>query len=132
MVTSLTDEGAAAQGNALARLLDGGQLRVYAGTVPSSVRAALGAATLLSTLTLNNPCAPVTTNNIITFYAISPANAVATATATFYRLCKSDGTPVAQDTAGGPGSGAALIFDSADIQSGATVSVSSLSHTVTN
>ena len=76
-----------------------GLLRWYAGAVPASAEASLGAATLLAELPCSATFAPGSASGLLTANAISPAAAVGSGTATFYRLYKSDGTtPVAVAT----------------------------------
>ena len=74
---------------------NGGQLRVYAGAVPANADAALGGATLLATLTLNATAFSAASGGVLTANAITRASAaVASGTASFFRLLASDGTTV--------------------------------------
>jgi hypothetical protein len=102
-----------------------GQLKLYTGTRPTTVDTALSGNTLLATLTCNATAFGAASTGVMTAGAIGSATAVATGTATFFRLFKSDGTTAVIDgdvaasgsdlnLAGGPG-----------ITSGQTVSVSS-------
>lgn len=100
-------------------------LRIYSGTRPTSVGTALSGNTLLAELTGNGTSFGTAASGALTANAITSATAVATGTASFFRLFKSDGTTAVIDgdvaatgsdlnLAGGPG-----------ITTGQTVSVSS-------
>lgn len=78
-----------------------GRLRLYSGTEPANVRAALGGAVLLSEHNMSDPSAPAPTLDVLTFNAISTENAIASGTPTFGRVFNSDGTTaLAQGTVG--------------------------------
>lgn len=103
------------------------KLSLYSGTVPTDANSALSGNTLLVTLVgsatfgvVANASGVVT----LTANAISTVNAVATGTATFGRLFKTDGsTLVLQFTVGT--SGTDLVLNSAALTSGGPVSVTS-------
>jgi len=81
--------------DAIRSAYNSGKLRVYSGTVPASADAALGGATLLAELTLNATAFPASSGGVLTANAITRANAaVASGTASFFRLLGSDGTTV--------------------------------------
>lgn len=100
-----------------------GVLNIYTGTRPASVGTALSGNTLLAALTCGSPFG-VNASGVVTANAIASNTAVATGTATFFRLTTSGGTAVIDGDAaatasdlnlnGGPG-----------ITSGQTVGVSS-------
>lgn len=119
-----------AQADALARLEDGGKLRIYSGTAPTRGDDALSGNTLLAELTLNATSAPAAVNGVLTYNAITAdASADATGTATFFRTLKADGTTVVrQGTVGTATSD--LVLNSTAIQAGAQVSVTAFTHTV--
>lgn len=130
MTISLTNLAATTEADAFARLLDSGKLKIYSSTVPATADTALGAQVLLGTLPLSATSAPGASNGVLTFNAITDdSSADATGTATFYRLTKSDDTVVAQGSVGT--SGENLNLNSVAIQIGATISVTSFTHTVT-
>lgn len=118
------------QADALARLLDGGFLRIYSGTQPATADTALSGNTLLAELAFAATSAPAAVAGVLTFNAIGQdSSADATGTATFYRCFEADGTSVVMD--GNIATSAAnLNLNSVAIQAGAAVSVSSFVHTV--
>lgn len=108
------------------------RLRLYSGTPPANVDAALSGNTLLAELVMSNPAfgAAVDANpgGRVTANAISDdTSADATGTATFARIVDRDNTPRIQLTAGT--SGTEVILNSAALQAGANVGVSSLTFT---
>lgn len=105
--------------------LNGGYLRIYAGSVPADADAALGGATLLAELPLNATCAASASAGSAAFNAItSDSSADATGTATFFRLFASNGTTVIAQGACGT-SGQQLNLSTTSIAAGAIVSCSS-------
>lgn len=105
-----------------------GLLKIYAGSVPADVNAALGGATLLGTLTMSNPAFGSASSGVATASAItSDTSADATATATFFRITNAAGTAIIQGNVGT--SGADLNLSSTAITSGGTIAVSSLTYT---
>lgn len=108
-----------------------GLLRLYDGSQPASPDTAVSTQTKLAELTCNATAfAGSATSGVLTANAISNANAVASGTASWFRLCKSDGTPVIDGTVGT--SGTDLIVDNTSINSGQQVSVTSLTVTSGN
>jgi hypothetical protein len=105
-----------------------GLLKIYAGTVPADVNAALGAATLLATLTMSTTAFGAASSGVATAAAItSDTSADATGTATFFRITNAAGTAIIQGNVGT--SGADLNLSSTSITTGGTVAVSSLTYT---
>ena len=101
-------------------------LRIYSGTAPANVGAALSGNTLLAELRGNaSAWAAAASSGVLTLNAItSDSSADATGTATFFRWFKSDGTTaVIQGTVNT--SGGDLNLNSTSISSGVQVSVSS-------
>ena len=102
-----------------------GKLRIYSGTRPATGGTAT---TLLVELTLNATFAPAASGGVLTANAITSGTAVATGTASWARILKSDGTTICIDLGVGT-SGAELILPTVSIVAAATVSASSLTIT---
>ncbi len=108
-------------------------LTIYDGTPPANVDAALSGNTVLAELTMSatafGAAADAAPGATVTANAISDdTSANATGTASFFRIIDGGSTPRVQGTVGT--SGADLNFNSVAIQSGAQVSVTSLTITV--
>lgn len=130
-IANLSDTAAEAEANALAPLLNSGFIEFYSGTQPANANTALSGNTLLATLTFGNPAfGSAAAGGVITANAITSGNAVATGTATFARLYKSDGTTVIMDVTVST-SGAGINLNTTSLVSGGLVSVTSFTHTVT-
>jgi len=120
-----------AEGDALAPLLNSGYLRIYTGSQPATADTAIGAQVLLAELRFNATAAGATVAGVITFNAITSATAAATGTAAWFRALKSDGTSAIFDgTADVTANTPNLVLNSVAISSGATVSVTSFTHTI--
>lgn len=98
-----------------------GLLRIYSGTRPAGGGTPT---TLLAELPLPATFAPAPSGGVLTGNPISSATAVATGTATWFRITTSGGTYVFDGDAGEAGT--ELILDNASIVASGTVSVSSL------
>lgn len=124
----LSNEGASAAADAACALCNTGYLRIYSGTKPANADAAI-TGTLLAELTFGATAFAGASNGVATANAIGADTAAdATGTATHFRAWKSNGTsPVFDGTVGT--SGADLNLNSVAIQSGAQVSVTSLTYT---
>ncbi len=112
--------------------LDGGFLRIYAGTRPATVDTALGGATLLAELTLGTPAFAAASAASKAANAITSDNAAnATGTASFYTLVLSNGTTrvIDGDCVVSPGPGD-LVLPTLSIVQNVTVAVSSLVYTM--
>lgn len=118
-------------------LANAGKLRVYSGTQPTDANTAIGAQVLLGEFTMNatafgasvaSGTAP-NRNAVATANAIADITALATNTAAWFRLVKSDGTTVLFDGTVGT-SGCDLNLTDITITTGETMSVTSF--TVTN
>lgn len=108
-----------------------GLLRVYDGSQPASPDTAITSQNKLAELTTNaSAFAGAASGGVLTANAISSVNAVASGTASWFRLCKSDATAVIDGTVGT--SGTDLIIDNTSINSGQQVSVTSLTITSGN
>ena len=113
-----------------ATVFGGATLAIYSGTQPATADTALSGNTVLATFTL--PAAgsnSVSSAGVITFGAITNVTAVATGTAVFARV--TNGANTVCDMSVGTSS-ADCIINSTAISSGATVSISSMSYTVTH
>jgi len=106
----------------------GATLTIYTGTQPANPQTALSGNTALAAFTLPAAGSNAVSNGVITFGTISNVSASATGTATFFRI--TNGATVVCDGSVGTAS-ADLILNSTAISSGATVSISSFSYTVT-
>lgn len=98
-----------------------GKLRIYSGTRPATGGAIT---TLLVELTLNATFAPAASAGVLTLNSITSGTAVATGTATWARIFKSDGTTIAADMDVGT-SGTSIVLGTTSIVTGATVAVTS-------
>lgn len=132
--TKVSNAAATAEANALSGLLDNGYLRIYDSTggtgQPATVDTAIGSQVLLAELRFANPADAGAANGVITFSAITQdSSANATGTATWFRAFGSDGTTAVWD-GNVSTSGATLNLNTTAIQSGAAVSVTSLTFTV--
>jgi hypothetical protein len=124
--------------DAVTLLLNSGKLEIYTGTQPTDANTALGAQTLLSTLTFGSTAfvSPAVASGsagskIVTATAntiTSDTSAAATGTAAWFRAFKSDGTTVVMDGSVGT-SGADLNLNTLSIVTGATVSCTSFTIT---
>lgn len=129
--TQLSNAAVNAQADALSLLLNNGYLRMYTASQPANADTALGAQTLLAELRFNATAAAAAVAGLITFNAITGANAAASGTAAFFRCLKSDGTTVVFDgTIDVSGNTPNLVLNSTAISAGAAVSVSSFTHQV--
>jgi hypothetical protein len=108
--------------------LNNGYLRIYSGTKPASVAAAI-TGTLLAELRFNATAFGTSTNGVANANALTAdSSADNTGTATHFRAFQSDGTTAVYDGTVGT-SGCDLNLNSVAISAGAAVSVSSLSLT---
>lgn len=128
-VINLSDTAANVEANAFAPLCNSGFIEIYSGTQPVNANTALSGNTLLATLTFGATAFGAASASVITANTITPGTAVATGTATFARLYESNGTTVVGDITVGT-SGAGLNLNTTSIVTGATVSCSSFTLTV--
>lgn len=132
LAPSISTAARTAAADAVVDLIDAGSppglLKIYAGSVPADVNAVLGGATLLGTLTLDNPAFGAASSGVATAGPItSDTSADATGTASFFRITNAAGTAIIQGTVGT--SGCDLNLSSTSITAGGTISVSSLTYT---
>lgn len=101
-----------------------GKLRIYSGTKPANVAAALSGNTLLADLALSATAAGAASGGVLTFNAITAdSSADNTGTATFFSVTKSDNTRIIDGTVGT--SGADMTIDNTSINAGQQVTCSS-------
>lgn len=100
MSLQLTTAARNAQLDAItAQVGNGGKLKIYTGSAPATANdPATG--TLLSTHTLGSPFAPAASSGVLSPTLPSDATAVASGTAGYFRVTKSDDTVVGQGTCG--------------------------------
>ena len=99
----------------------GSIIRLYDGTQPTNANTAISTQTLLVSLTIAGAFG-TDSNGTITLGSVTSGTAVASSTATFFRIVKSDGTTVVMDGSVGT-SGADLNLNTTTIASGQTVSI---------
>lgn len=129
LAPSISNEAANAAADAVARKLDNGYLRIYAGSKPANADASLGAAVLLAELRFNATSAPAAAAGVLTFNAFTADSAAdATGTAAFFRAFKSDGTSPVWDGTVGTAT-ADMIVPTTSIVAGVAVSVTSATFT---
>jgi uncharacterized glyoxalase superfamily protein PhnB len=101
-----SDDAAKAMADALAAKFNSGTIKIYAGTRPTDANTAVGAQTLLATLTMGSTAFPASaaSGTAPTRKAVATANTITgdtsadtTGTATWFRALKSDGTTVIMD-----------------------------------
>jgi len=100
----------------------GSIIRLYDGTQPTNANTAISTQTLLVSLTVAGSFG-TDSNGTITLGTVTSGTAVASSTATFFRIVKSDGTTVVMDGSVGT-SGADMNLNTTTIASGQTVSIS--------
>lgn len=107
----------------------GGFLRIYDGTIPTSVASSI-TGTLLAELTLGTPFAASASSGVLTLGAItSDASANATGTATHFRVFKSDGTTAVFQGTVGQTASYDLVVVSTSIVTGVEVAITSFTIT---
>lgn len=128
--TRLSTDGRDVQLNALGPLLNNGYIRIYDGTQPATPNTAVSTQVLLAELRwgatafgTSSGGGPITANAIT-----QDSSADATGTATWFRALKSDGTTAEMDGSVGVGATFNINMNSAAIQSGAAVSITSFTH----
>src|SRR5512139_1209369 len=129
----ITNAVASAACDAIVDAIDGGPaagtIKIYAGTIPTNADTAVGAQTLLATLTFSDPAFGAAADGVATASAItSDTSADATNTATWARIATSAGTTVMDVTVGT--SGDDINFNTVSFVTGATVAITALTVTV--
>lgn len=128
----LTNAAASAAADAVVDLIDAGSgagtIKIYTGTIPTDANTAIGAQTLLATLTFSDPAFGAASNGVATASAItSDSSADATGTAAWARIADSNGTTIMDVTVGT--SGEDINFNTVSFVSGAAIAISSLTYT---
>lgn len=98
-------------------------IKIYSGTQPVNANTAISGQTLLISLNVSGSFG-TDSNGTITLSSVTSATAVATGTASFFRITKSDSTTVVMDGSVGTSS-ADMILDNTSIATGQTVSITS-------
>jgi hypothetical protein len=98
-------------------------IEIYAGTQPANANTAISGQTLLVTLPVSGSFG-TDSNGTITLSSVTSATAVATGTASFFRIFKADGTTVVMDGSVGTSS-ADMILNNTSVVTGQTVSITS-------
>jgi len=113
--------------------LNSGKLRIYSGTQPATASTAISGNTLLAELTFNATAFGASSNGVATAGSITAVSAAATGTAAWFRALKTGGVDVTDNVYDGTVGTATcdLIINSTAIQSGAQVSVTTLTLTET-
>jgi hypothetical protein len=129
----ITNAVASAACDAIVDAIDGGAgagtIKIYAGTIPTDADTALGAQTLLATLTFSDPAFGAASNGVATASAItSDTSADATNTATWARIASSTPVTIMDVTVGT--SGDDINFNTVSFVTGATVAITALTVTV--
>jgi len=108
-----------------------GLLRIYDGAQPAGPDAAVTSQVKLAEFTCNATAfAGAASGGVLTANAVSAANAIASGTASWFRLCKADGTAAVDGTVGT--SGTDCIIGNTAISAGEDLSVISLAITSAN
>jgi hypothetical protein len=100
----------------------GALINIYAGSQPANANTAISGQTLLVTLTVSGSFG-TDSNGTITVSTVTNGTAVATNTATFFRITKSDTTTVVMDGSVAT-SDADLVLNNTSIATGQVVSIS--------
>lgn len=115
--------------DAQSALLNSGYIRIYSGTQPDTPEDGIGAGVLLAELRFGNPAFGAAANAIATANAITEEDAaLATGTAAWCRMLKSDGTTAIKDGSVGT-SAANVVLGSVAIQINQVVQITSLTIT---
>jgi hypothetical protein len=127
----LTNAAASAAADAVVDRIDtggAGTIKIYTGTIPTDADTAIGAQTLLATLTFSATAFGAASNGVATANAItSDTSADATGTAAWARIANGAGTTQMDVTVGT--SGEDINFNTVSFVSGATVAITSLTYT---
>lgn len=128
----LSNAAASAAADAVVDMIDAGAgagtIKLYSGTIPTNADTAVGAQTLLATLTFSDPAFGAASNGVATANAItSDTSADATGTATWARVETSAPATVMDLTVGT--SGEDINLNTNSIVAGATVAITSLTYT---
>lgn len=114
--------------NAALDVCNSGYFDIYDGTQPTNADTAVGSQVKLARLTLSATAFAAASGGSKAANSITSAAALATGTASWYRITKSDDTAVFDGSVGT--SSANLVMNSTAIQVGATVAVTSFTATM--
>jgi hypothetical protein len=127
----LTNAAASAAADAVVDRIDtggAGTIKIYTGTIPTDADTAVGAQTLLATLTFSATAFGAASNGVATASAItSDTSADATGTAAWARIASGAGTTQMDVTVGT--SGDDINFNTVSFVTGATVAITALTYT---
>ena len=127
----LTNAAASAAADAVVDRIDtggAGTIKIYTGTIPTDADTAVGAQTLLATLTFSGTAFGAASNGVATASAItSDTSADATGTAAWARIANGAGTTQMDVTVGT--SGDDINFNTVSFVTGATVAITALTYT---
>ena len=127
----LTNAAASAAADAVVDRIDvggAGTIKIYSGTIPTDADTAVGAQTLLATLTFGATAFGAASNGVATANAItSDTSADATATAAWARIASGGATTQMDVTVGTTGED--INFNTVAFVTGATVAITSLTYT---
>ena len=98
-------------------------IRIYDGSQPANANTAISTQTLLAALTVTGSFG-TDSNGTLTISSVASTTAVASGTASFFRIVKSDGTTVVMDGSIGT-SDADMVVNTTTITSGENVQISS-------
>lgn len=126
--TQLAFNTADVANNVIGPLLNSGFMDIYDGTQPTNADTAIGAQVKLARLTFGATAFGASASGVITANAITSGTILATSTATWCRLLKTDGTTVVMDGTVGV-SGCNVTVNSASFVTGATAAVTACTFT---
>lgn len=127
--TQLTNLAASTEADALSDLLDNGWIDILDGTQAATADTAIGSQVVLVSLRLNTTFSGAASAGVLTANAITSGTAVATGTASWARIYKSDHTTTVMDCSVAT-SDANVIVPTTSIVSGQEITCSSFTHTV--
>lgn len=115
--------------DALVDQLDSGTIKIYTGTIPTNADTAVGAQTLLATLTFGATAFGAASNGVATANTITGDSSIdATGTAAWARVATSGGTTIMDLTVGT--SGEDINFNTVSFVSGASCDITSMTVTM--
>lgn len=117
-----------AEADALAVLLDGGNLRLYDGQQPQTCGDSDRASTLLAEAKLANPAAPAAINGVLRFELAESAIAIETGRPSWFRVSTAAGVALIDGSIGIEN--ADLIVPEIAIRRGQALTIQSLTHTI--
>lgn len=102
-------------------------VNIYSGTKPVNADAAVGAGTLLGTLTFADPVAPSSSGGVLTMSAITQdASADSTGTAAWARVFDASGTGVFDGTVTATGGGGFIELNTVSIAAGGPIQITGM------